>query len=87
MPQHAQDNTQEHRQKHPNRPGAAKFVYLKASYDEIYRRMEQRQNHFMKADMLKSQFATLEEPADAIVVDATSSLEEIIAQVLKELKS
>jgi gluconate kinase len=49
--------------------------------------MEQRQNHFMKADMLKSQFATLEEPADAIVVDATSSLEEIIAQVLKELKS
>ena len=81
--EHAQENLQEH----PDRPGAAKFVYLKASYDEIYRRMEQRQNHFMKAEMLKSQFNTLEEPADAIAVDATGSLEEIVAQVLEELKS
>lgn len=90
-PEHGHENMhknpQENKQKHPNRTGAAKFVYLKASYDEIYRRMELRQNHFMKADMLKSQFNTLEEPADAIVVDATGSLEEIIAQVLKELKS
>ncbi len=83
---HAPIPMTEHRQKHPNRPGAAKFVYLKASYDEIYRRMEQRQNHFMKADMLKSQFNTLEEPTDAIVVDATGSLEEIVAQVLEELR-
>lgn len=72
---------------HQNKPEAAKFVYLKASYDEIYRRMEKRQNHFMKADMLKSQFNTLEEPTDAIVVDATGSLEEIVAQILEELKS
>lgn len=90
-PEHGHGNTQENSeanpQEHPNRAGAAKFVYLKASYDEIYRRMEQRQNHFMKAEMLKSQFNTLEEPADAIVVDATGSLEEIVAQVLEELKS
>ncbi len=77
----------ENEQEHPNRPEAAELVYLKATYDEIYRRMEQRQNHFMKADMLKSQFATLEEPDNAIVVDATRSLEEIVAQVLAELKS
>jgi len=82
-----QENSQENRQEHPISAGSIKLVYLKASYDEIYRRMEQRQNHFMKADMLKSQFNTLEEPADAIVVDATGSLEEIVAQILEELKS
>jgi gluconokinase len=87
-PEHAhQDNTHEHPQEHPRSSGASKLVYLKASYEEIYRRMEQRQNHFMKADMLKSQFNTLEEPTDAIVVDATGSLEEIVAQVLEELRS
>ncbi len=86
-PSPAPEHAQEHRQEQPNSSGPAKFVYLKASYDEIYRRMEQRQNHFMKADMLKSQFNTLEEPADAIVVDATGSLEEIVAQVLDELKN
>ncbi len=63
----------ENKQEHPNRPEAAELVYLKATYDEIYRRMEQRQNHFM--------------PGNAIVVDATRSLEEIVAQVLEELKS
>ena len=57
---------------------AVRLVYLKASYDEIYQRMEQRQNHYMKADMLKSQFATLEEPADAIVVNANLSIAKIV---------
>lgn len=84
-PEQGHGNTDENTQVQSDRPGAAKFVYLKASYDEIYRRMEQRQNHFMKAEMLKSQFNTLEEPADAIVVDATGSLEEIVAQILEEL--
>jgi len=86
-PEDPQEHAYENPQEHPNRTGAAKFVYLKANYDEIYRRMEQRQNHFMKAEMLKSQFNTLEEPADAIAVDATGSLEEIVAQALEELKS
>ncbi len=85
-PENTQENTQKNTEEDPDRPGATKFVYLKASYDEIYRRMEQRQNHFMKADMLKSQFNTLEEPTDAIVVDATGSLEEIVGQVLEELR-
>ena len=89
-PEHGHENMhknpQENKQEHPNSSGPAKFVYLKASYDEIYRRMEKRQNHFMKADMLKSQFKTLEEPTDAIVVNATGSLEEIVAQVLEELR-
>ena len=62
-----------------------KLVYLKASYDEIHRRMEARQNHFMKAEMLKSQFATLEEPSEAIIVDASLALEEIVSEIVSKL--
>lgn len=65
---------------------AVRLVYLKASYEEIHRRMEQRQNHYMKADMLKSQFDTLEEPKSAIVVNANLPLEEVVAQVIATLQ-
>lgn len=63
-----------------------RLVYLKASYEEIHRRMQQRQNHYMKADMLKSQFATLEEPEDAIVVNASLSIEKIVGQIIASAK-
>jgi gluconokinase len=39
-----------------------RFVYLKGSYEVILERMKRRGEHFMKPEMLKSQFATLEEP-------------------------
>jgi gluconokinase len=67
---------------------AVRLVYLKASYEEIYRRMEQRQNHFMKADLLKSQFATLEEPEEAngaIVINASLDLNQIVVEVIAAL--
>ena len=45
------------------------WVYLKGSEEVIRARLQGRQHHFMKAQMLASQFADLEEPADAIVID------------------
>jgi gluconokinase len=36
-------------------------VYRWGSYDLIYSRLQKRSNHFMKADLLSSQFAGLEE--------------------------
>ena len=45
------------------------WVYLKGSAELIRSRMKHRPKHFMKADMLPSQFDALEEPSDAIVVD------------------
>lgn len=50
------------------------FVYLRADYDAIFARMRRRRGHFMKADMLASQFRDLEEPDDAVVVDADLDL-------------
>lgn len=61
-------------------------VYLKANYKEIYERLKNRNNHFMKANMLDSQFATLEEPSDAIVVDAHKSVDAIVAETIAHLK-
>jgi gluconokinase len=46
-----------------------RFVYLKGSPELIRQRLRNRSGHFMKETMLASQFAALEEPADAFVVD------------------
>jgi gluconokinase len=62
-----------------------KFVYLKGSYELFSQRVLSRKGHFAKQDLLASQFATLEEPADAITVDAGPPPEEIVAEVRRQL--
>ncbi|MFC1838194.1 gluconokinase [Thermodesulfobacteriota bacterium] len=49
------------------------FVFLKGSYDLIKDRMEKREDHYMKAGMLASQFNALEEPGNALIVDIENS--------------
>jgi gluconokinase len=61
------------------------WVYLKGSTELIRGRMKQRRKHFMKADMLPSQFHALEEPSDAIVVDISELPSAIVAQILTQL--
>src|ERR1700710_2321231 len=46
-----------------------RFVYLKGTLALIRQRLRNRSGHFMKDNMLASQFAALEEPSDALVVD------------------
>jgi gluconokinase len=62
------------------------WVYLKGSKELIRSRMEHRPKHFMKADMLASQFEVLEEPSDAIVVDIALPSSAIVAQILARLQ-
>lgn len=45
------------------------WIYLKGSEEVLRARLLERQHHFFKAQMLASQFADLEEPADALVID------------------
>lgn len=61
------------------------WVYLKGSQELIFDRMQQRKGHFMKPDMLDSQFATLEEPEDAITVSIELHPQEMIDQILSRL--
>ncbi len=61
------------------------FVYLKADPLEIAERLEHRAGHYAKRDLLPSQIATLEEPADAVTVDASRTPEEIVAEIRRRL--
>ena len=59
------------------------IVYLKGSYDLIHARMAARPGHYMKASMLQSQFAALEEPLDALIVDISLPVEDCLAVILE----
>ena len=59
-----------------------RLVYLRAERDELARRLSARRAHFFSPALLDSQLATLEEPADALIVDASLPVEEIVAGIV-----
>jgi gluconokinase len=60
----------------------ARFIYLKGSFALIHARLAQRRNHFMPAGLLESQFADLEEPREAIVLDISRSEDQLVKDFL-----
>ena len=58
------------------------IVYLKGSFELILSRMQGRIEHYMKPEMLQSQFDVLEEPTDAVIVSVSQSVDKIVATVL-----
>jgi len=62
------------------------IVYLKGSYDLIWSRMENRTDHYMKPHMLKSQFDTLEEPKNALTMDISMSVDDIVETIISRSK-
>jgi len=56
-------------------------VYLKADRELLRERLLLRRAHYMKEGMLESQIATLEEPPDAIVLDAGLAAEDIVREI------
>lgn len=62
------------------------LVYLKGPLTMIQQRLEQRQNHFMKAVLLQSQFEALEEPDNAILVDINQTPTAIVEEIITLLK-
>jgi 6-phosphogluconate dehydrogenase len=66
--------------------GEVCFVYLKGSRDLIVERMRGRKSHYMPLSLVDSQFATLEEPVDAVVADIAKRPDEIVRYIIKQLK-
>lgn len=62
-----------------------KLVYLKGDHALILERLRGRQGHYMKPEMLDSQFATLEEPDETSHFDISSSPAEIVAEIRSRL--
>jgi gluconokinase len=63
-----------------------RIVYLKGDPATLQERLDHRVGHFMPKTMLPSQMAALEEPKDAIVVNAGQPPNVIVQQILDALK-
>ena len=63
-------------------PGV-RLVYLHGSPELLRARMAARQGHFMKAQMLESQFATLEPPSaqEALILSAEKGVADLVEQI------
>ncbi|KAL2269822.1 hypothetical protein VTJ83DRAFT_2006 [Remersonia thermophila] len=69
------------------------FIYLDAPEEVLVKRVGMRQNHYMGANMVHSQFEALERPkpdeVDVITIDVTRSVEEVkrdaLSQVLRTI--
>lgn len=67
-----------------------KFLFLNGSFELVLERMKQRKGHFMKPEMLQSQFNTLEIPQadepDVIFIDIDGSFEEVVERCVEAVK-
>jgi carbohydrate kinase (thermoresistant glucokinase family) len=68
------------------RAGDLRIVYMKGDAETIQPRISSRSGHFMPASLLASQFATLEEPSGAIVVDVAQPVEAQVAAIARALR-
>ena len=66
--------------------GDLRVVYLKGDAATIEPRIAARSGHFMPASLLASQFATLEEPTDAFVVDVGQPVPAQVALIARALR-
>jgi len=64
-----------------------RFIFLQGTKELIHSRMTTRENHFMPTALLDSQFATLEEPADALVAQISDPLDVIVEKLLPAVAS
>jgi len=62
-----------------------RFVYLQGNYAALHKRLTTRPGHYFKPELLASQFATLEEPANAVVVDALAAPAAAVARIRRAL--
>ena len=66
--------------------GSLRVVYLKGDAETIAPRLAGRRGHFMPPSLLASQFATLEEPDNAIVVDVREPVAAQVAAITRALR-
>lgn len=65
---------------------AARVVFLRGSREVIAARLAARRGHYMNPALLESQFAALEPPEEAIVVEVGGTPEAIVAAIRRSLE-
>lgn len=68
------------------RPDGVVFVHLKGDRETIAARLAARAHRYMPPGLLASQFATLEEPADAILIDVALPIPAQVAAIRAALE-
>jgi len=65
------------------------FIYLSATEEMLLKRVAARENHYMGANMVQSQFAALEPPrpdeTDIVSVDVGRPMEEVLGDALAKV--
>jgi gluconokinase len=62
--------------------GSLTTIYLRVGRDMARQRIEARASHFMPAGLIDSQFAALEEPENAVIVNANQPEDEVLADAI-----
>lgn len=62
-----------------------RFVFLSADAAVLRARLQQRTDHFAGVALLESQLATLEPPSNALTLDATLSVDALVARTRRTL--
>jgi gluconokinase len=63
------------------------FVFLDVDQLTLTERLGKRKDHFFPKELLESQFAALERPGDAIMVDARLPFQDLVEQIINALKA
>lgn len=69
----------------PSKMPRVLMIYLKISMDLAKARVSARVGHYMPATLIESQFAILEEPEDALILDASQPVERVVEAILGTL--
>lgn len=77
---------QSYRDRLTSRVPEARFLYLKGSFQSILERIKVRE-HFMPESLLQSQFATLEEPENALVLEISQDPETLVNRAIQLLQT
>jgi gluconokinase len=64
---------------------SVKIVYLKGSFELFRERLQSRRGHYAGEQILSGQFADLEEPTDAVTIDAALPTEQIVKEIRSRL--
>lgn len=61
-------------------------VYLSGDFNTILARVSRRKGHYMKADLVRSQFEALEPPQGALTFEVNQSPDEIVRKILAAVR-
>ncbi len=72
---------EEYRQRLAGGLRGVRLVHLTADEATLCRRLESRPSHFFGPSLLASQLAALEPPRDALTLDTTASIDQVVAAI------